>query len=435
MNDQVRTDQPEWEKAGFWRQLQSHYPFTIGGTLLIAVLVYLMGRGATDENGYALILSIAGFVFLIFLLADAYIQSYRMGHIQLIWDQGEWPVSRTDGYEQVLHLGEVTAHPFYRIHFVLRGDLIAGRNAKIRLTEEGSVSHGGEVRIPMRFPVCGSLHVKGSMYIRDVFGFVRVAAGKVERRTLTIRPPVIPEKPGLNYDSLLSLEVSRNKMPAEEEKYYMRQYQPGDRMKDINWKSSMRVFELITRISPLSPERSKIIHVEFRNVANLTQESAESVAHLNYLKSWMISFLHSVKKRYPDFRFRVISSSGSELLETHDEIHKYSAHIAPLMFVSPGSFPGEEEGQDSERFIFTTMFDPSISALAGSANPGVRFHVFRTNRSTEKDARRVRLFRDQAGYRTMPGFWIFRKEKVQAPAISPSGGGSLIEEHLQVRLF
>ena len=41
-------------------------------------------------------------------------------------------------------------------------------------------------------------------------------------------------------------DTTQRAQTADEEKYFMREYMPGDRMKDINWKASSRLDQLNT---------------------------------------------------------------------------------------------------------------------------------------------------------------------------------------------
>jgi uncharacterized protein (DUF58 family) len=65
---------------------------------------------------------------------------------------------------------------------------------------------------------------------------------------------LFPEKTQIHILPATTQESLRNIQTSDQEKYFMREYIPGDRLKDINWKSSIKLNELITRISPSSPE-------------------------------------------------------------------------------------------------------------------------------------------------------------------------------------
>jgi uncharacterized protein (DUF58 family) len=306
---------------------------------------------------------------------------------------------------------------------VLKGRLDAGRGTPLYFYKESSASRGGEIRFPLYFPVCGVLHVGERLYIRDVFGFVRGAIGPIEHRDVLIRPPTFPDKTVYRFDRAFSEESSKNVKSGQEEKYFMREYQAGDRMKDINWKSSFRIAQLVTRISPLSPEKSKLIHVEFRNFSLNDRDDPVSIMHLNYLKSWLLSFLYGAKRKDEEYRFIVHTADERFEIETVHDIDHFADSLAALRFVKHEETPAWDTVP--HRFIFTTPFDPR------SPHSSAGHNVYRTGHAGEGAGKTRRLrFLHPFEFSTLPGTWLLRRSSRRR-----AKGESAVVEALDVRLF
>lgn len=390
--------------------------------------------GFSEQNGYALVISAVSFLLLIFLVATGVIQAYRLRLATLIWNASNPPVARMESIQRI-DASEITVFYFFRIHFVIRGRFIAGNGSVFRYRAERSISGGDGADLNMYFPVSGTLDVRGGLVVRDVFGLIRISAGGEEKRYVPVLPPVFPDRPTGNLALMTSFESSRKQQSSDEEKYYMREYMPGDRMKDINWKASFRISELITRISPMSPEQSKLITIEFRNYSYLKYDSLESIIHLNFLKSWLISFLYAMKNAYPEYRFRVITSEGHTLLEDKNDIDRFTRTLAGLFYCDPARSFGDDDNASVERYVFSTPYDRNLSGYLDSYT-GMRFHIFRTSfRSAGGKTRRIRFF-ENPGPELLPGIWIFRfpGRRDERPATT-GHGRVMIEEAIRTTLF
>ena len=367
-----------------------------------------------------------------FLGLDARFQAFRFGRTGISWDSSRPLYARYDNVTQKISVGDVKPHYFFRLHFVLRGELSAGRDAPIAVRLEGASSRGGEILVPLYFPVCGRLDIRGRLLIRDVFGLVRARVGEEEARSLRVLAPIFPDKPRIEFRSLAKPESSRRRQNADEEKYYMREYIPGDRLKDINWKASMRLSELITRISPLSFEESRMLHVDFRHFNPNPSDTARSILHLNYVKSWMLSFLYRIKQDHAEYNFAVQTSDDLFELESIEDIDRFAGVLSTLSFRPDTSSALGDRVPGRERFIFTTAYDAGLSAFL-AAHPGCHFHIFRTVFGPRYKSRLVRFF-DTEQPLSLPGAWVLRRDNT-VPAPLPKTGGMLVEEKLNVRLF
>lgn len=432
--------------AGQWRVLVDfldyYFPLTLPGCALFAVSFYLLGTSfGPPPNPFALWFALIGFVALIGLALWGRLHAFRLRHLHVNWDATKNLVGRLPKTRQNFNVDGGRAPLFFRLHYALRGSLAAGRAARLPVRVEGVAVERrdrpdtGDIEAPLWLPCCGDLHLGGRLVLRDVFGLTRHRIGPEEFRDLLVLPPIFPEKTPIKFHTMFSEEASRRRQISEEEKYYMREYIPGDRLKDINWKASQRVKELITRISPHALEESKLLHVEFRNFREGERDSVEALMHLNFLKSWMLSFMQSIKRDHPEFLFLVSAGQGSALLETEDDILRYARTLSPLGFVSQREAAEPDPDPNQEKFIFSTMYDVGLLARINS-HPGVRYNIFRTVAGRGKGLKTLRFFRSELGS-AGPASWVLRPDR--APRLrefSPAaGGGMYVEQKLRVKLY
>ncbi|HBS06741.1 MAG TPA: hypothetical protein DEA96_17360 [Leptospiraceae bacterium] len=405
------------------------YPLTATGTLLFAAAIYLLGLWKGSGNAYAFIFGASALAVLILLVSDGYIQKFRFRHATPVLDSSHSVFARLKGQVQAVHLGDQKCHYFYRFHFVIRGPFSVGRDSSFSFRAEGASPDGSLILVPLNFPYSGRGIFKGSLLLRDVFGLVRFFLGEDERVEITVEAPLFPEKAPVHFQPASSMESSRKMQTSEEEKYYMREYIPGDRLKDINWKSSIRIQELITRISPISPEQSHLLHLDFRAFNDQGMDSPEAILHLNYLKSWFISFVRVVHRDHPEYRFRVRTPAGSALLESDEDLDRFSRELAALQYFLPGQEAGDVDApRTGERFIFTTGFDNRLNSFL-QEHSAERLNIFGTVRGPGREVR----FLPDWDLSCFPGFWIFRRHKA-AQSLSAPSGGNLVEEKLRLRL-
>ncbi len=410
-----------------------YYPFTFSGTLLLAAALYLMGVAYGTGNQYAFLFSLFSLALLLILAVDSRLQAFRLSGLQLTWNSNQPLQARREGVYQTLHAGDARIHYFFRLHFVLRGVLRAGRDTPLYIRTEGSSSGGGEIRVPLYFPLSGEFEAEGTLLLRDVFGFVSTRVGGEEnRRTMSVRPAIFEGKGSDRWKQMFSFESSKRQQLSEEEKYYMRQYIPGDRMKDINWKASFRFHELITRISPHSQEQSTLIHIEFRNYRAGKREGRRSLVHLEYLKSWLLTALAELLRSRPGYRFRIVTSEGPTLVESEQDLERFASTLGRLGYAP---FGGSEEYDPSlrEMILFTTPYDTALPVHLQSRG-GVRYHIFRTREGRGKEIRSIALLSSRHP-ESRPGLWIFRRDPVPDQKLPSSGTeeGLRVDEPLHIR--
>jgi hypothetical protein len=426
-----RASPPPWLSTIAW-----YYPFTLAGTLLLAAALGLLARGLVRENSYAVLLSLLALGVLALLALATRLSAGRLSPRQPHW---QWDTSaslyarRAEQRTTLLSEG-LRAPPFFRVHFLVSGPMRVGRNASLYLRRELSVASGAQHQLTLYFPLCGVFAARGRFSVRDVFGLTRARLGETLRRTLTILPLTLARQSPPLAEPAVGLEEKSRRRSSEEEKYYMREYLPGDRFRDINWKVSSRLAELITRISPVTQEKTTVIPVFFRHYWRPRRESLESIAHLNVVKGWLLCFLRAMKQEHPEVQFRLYSGHGVTPVESEEDIERWAAELAGL------TFQAEMEGfserlAEEEAYVFNTPFDSELPRFLASLG-AARVYLFRTATAEAGSLEGVHpLPILQPPCPCLPGGWILRRERrLGAAGTARSGlaglapGQGLLEE-------
>ncbi|MBE7438137.1 MAG: DUF58 domain-containing protein [Spirochaetales bacterium] len=388
------------------RQLLRLYPLALTGNLALGGSIYLLGLAYATRNAYALLFGLLGLVILGAIIVFVYVQYalYRLAELRII--ERERLVARKSDSRLWFAVSGVRPMPFFRLHVGIRGHLHAGRSADLSFALETVCQDGTEslAEFVLFFPVAGEIEGTTQVLIRDIFLLTRIQLNAPMHFKTVVVPPPVPDPVPLRFEMQFNAETGQRKSVAEEEKYYMREYIPGDRPKDINWKASARVQELITRISPYSPERTYIICLELRNIAPGREDSPLSIMHLNYLKSWLLSFMLQVHRENPAFQFFLRSARSSCTLRNETEIEAYVPELARITYQE--EWERQVASTHQEKFIFTTIFDHSLlTYLAESAR--IRCNVFRTT-AMGKDARLIHFY-PPSETSVRPAFWFLRR--------------------------
>jgi len=375
-----------------WSTFLAYFPFTVAGTILFVLTVYLLGHSVVARNAYGLAISIAALFVLILLALLGRWQAERLAKAEASWDFSAPIYARTTGRQPAVRLSGPNPRMYYRLHVVLRGRLVAGLKARLSFYRNVASETSEHVELPLFFPVCGRLEFRTEFHIGDVFGLTRARFGTRQMFALPVQPAPftgsqIPPIQATGGDR----ETSRTKQP-DEERYYMREYVPGDRFRDINWKASSRLTQLYTRTSPVTQEQTQIITVHFRHYltpgGRHPGESFESIAQLNVLKSWLVAYLFRVKREHPEFHFRVMTGRGVSILESEEDIHEMSRSLSDLHLETESAFPvgspaedpagvADQDRRDRDSTVFSTAYDEGLSAFLQTHTRG-QTTVYRT---------------------------------------------------------
>lgn len=366
------------------KKLLRYYPFTIAGSLVFLVAIGLFVSGVLNGNAYGVFIGMAGVALLAALGVVTRILARRYDENEISWEpQGAIYAGLGRQY-----LAAVVAGPgapkFFRIHCAARGALAAGRTTNLSYFYDAPADDRNRVQLPMEVPVCGLLRFMVSFSVRDIFGLTVARFTDRSERDVTIQPQPLSDDKVLPLEAAGGYEETSRQKSLDEERYYMREYVPGDRSRDINWKASARLQQLVTRISPNTQEKAKLLTVFLRPYAAQKRDSLESIVHLNYAKRWMLAFLRLVKQQFPEYHFRVYAGGAPQMLETEQDIEVFSRAVATVPFQGPDDRLSVER-DPSGTIIFTTIYDTTLGAfLAELASKEI--YVFSTASAEQENA-------------------------------------------------
>ncbi|TVR53976.1 MAG: DUF58 domain-containing protein [Spirochaetaceae bacterium] len=415
-------------RTGF-RSIVTKFPLTLIGTALFAIGVYLLGVGFSLRNPYAVFLSFTIIFGLAALVVIGRVNAKRFETLTIQWETSAPVYARRSAPAHAVVGIERRAPFLFRVHFSIRGRISVGDGCSVAYHDEVA-SVGGE-RQPIAYdaPVAGVLEARARLSLRDVFGLTRNRFGGSFTRRIPIRPAAFDDERLYRVQAVVGAEDKQSRKTADEERYYMREYVPGDRFRDINWKSSSRLAILLTRISPNTQEKSRIITVVFRSLPPGRVRSLDRIVHLDFSKSWTVSFMRKVKEENPDFQFDLVVGENVTRIETESEIET-AAEILAAATTEPSTPSAAIESR--EAFIFTTPFDDGLAAFLIARGDAVN-HVHATafpEKGSIRSVRTVRFFRP-ASATVIPGAWALRRERVGR---STPAGGRVEREVLDVRL-
>ena len=380
-----------------------YYPLSSLGTLTFLISLYLAGYAYSTANLYALLLAVPCLVFITAQCAFIRLWSLRIKNLELLWDSDQNLVSRKPESKINLKLRAPSIPYFFRYHIQSHATLKVGEKAKFYYSLDGISNSEGDVRIEAYFPLCGHFLMEAKIVIRDILGLSRTRMEPKQCRNFTIRPPIIGDENFVIPKNATSMESRQRQKQADEEKYYMREYIPGDRLKDVNWKASLRVGEMITRISPISLEKSQLIYIELRNISNLKNDTPLSLLQLNIAKSWLFSFVVQMRQENPAYHFLITSVNEEYKISNDKDIKKFSLELAELNYVKKRYWTIKNP-DISEKFIFTTSFDSSFLDLSKEKS---KCYVFQVVNSRNRRAKKITLLPLEYSL-PWPGKWLLR---------------------------
>lgn len=413
----------------FFRLISYYYPLTFSGSLLFLISVYLLIFSFYTNNPYSFLISIVSLFILILLSFIGRIQANQ--GIQVDWDS-TIPLYADQNNKFVVYINKFKRFLFYRIHFKVKGSVKIGKNANIRIHEEVSSDGQDEIEVSCFFPVCGTFFAKGTLFVKDIFNLTKARFQKEQEQVLKIRPAIVSGIKINNIKAMEGFENTAKQKQADEEKYYQREYMPGDRFRDINWKATSRISKLITKISHITQEKTKTILILFRNFKRDPEKSTrDSIVHLNFLKSWLMTFLKSVKEENNNYIFNIISGSGSVTLESMEEIELFSAELGSIFFRTDSmSFANIKV--PSEVFVFTTCYDININSVFTFFSDS-KINIFRTVQKgiNNKEEYKYRYFKSLESF-YLPGKWIFLKDNLKNNLLR---AGSITDRTVKTSIF
>ncbi|MCX7786329.1 MAG: DUF58 domain-containing protein [Spirochaetes bacterium] len=380
-------------------------PLTLQGTLTLTLSFYLLIHGLANRNVYEISIGAVLALFLGILLGIGYAVRRKSEPLTPSW-QIPTPVTATEISISSASFSTFTTsqntstfdkpHPttipkdpfsgaphgnlhrihgipnvplFFRVHFEVRGNLTLGNRGVLFYSVDWS-SHaetGDEIIGSLFFPFGGQFQGMGCRTLRDIFGMVRFRIPPILHRSFAVLPAPSKKLVQLRLDPSLGIEEKRTLRSADEERYFMREYAPGDRFRDINWKTSSRLAFLVTRIAPQAQEKTRIIPVAFRCFGP-SRPDLLALWTLDRCKAWLFQFLWTIRREHPEFILRVITPLMEEELTTDQEAERFCEEITGYTY-----YPLGEEGKFSslattpeEVFAFSTTYDGGLTRFVGT---------------------------------------------------------------------
>ena len=342
--------------------------FTPVGFAVLAICIVILIRSLSARNSYEVVLS-SGFLLLLFILGVTGLRkSRKLESLEPGW-KPPFPMTANAGEDTLITGLDAPVPLFFRLHFIVRGRFFpAGSSGWCPVLAETSVSRGeAAARLPFDFPISGVFQGDGFCRLRDIFGFFSFSCGITQRRTVKVRSaPCYGKKVHITAQS--GAEDKRSKTSSDEERYYMREYTPGDRFRDINWKSSEKIDTLITRISPDNQEKVSRIEVYFRNYGPANRPSLEALWLLDRAKSRLSQFLRSLKEEQASYIFHVHTAGGSREIEDQDDLEAFLEELAGFSFSPPQNEAAVLQGA-GELYVFSTACDFGLPGFILACNP------------------------------------------------------------------
>ena len=407
--------------------------------MLFAVSVVLIGTAFAAGNQYSFVLSALLFIILAVLAILSRTQALRLKSAEIEWDTTAPLFARQREETHRVSIKGFKSLPFFRVHFILHGRLQAGRNASLHYHRE--IPGPGEViHTSVRFPVSGVFHARGALAVKDIFGLTRGALPPRFERSIVVRPAPLSDREQPRVEAQKGDENKSRLKSSDVERYFMREYIPGDRHRDINWKASSRFSELFTRISPVTQEKTKIITVHFRPYTSMKLDSLRSVFFLDQCKSALLYFLRAVKQEHTDYQFSVYVGNDLRELNTEEDIDVFSAEIATTHYRNPvgEEITSPDDLHPGDLFVFTTAYDTGLSGFLNGLIPGARVRVYRAaipQRGEKKGSVKRLTLVSGSDEPAMTGRWILRRDPLFTnPGVASAAGIILEDDPLEVRV-
>jgi hypothetical protein len=392
---------------------------TPAGFAVIAIALVLLIRSLTIRNAYEIVLSAVVTLLWVVLYAAGRWGKRRLSAMEPNWKPPSPLTANTQEETLITGLG-FPAPWFFRLHVIIEGRFFPSGDPEgcPVFLETAVAERSPSASIRLSFPMSGVFQGEGSCRLKDIFGFLSFHCGVPQQRTVNVMcPPTVRKQ--LRVDPQSGAEDRRSKTSDDEERYYMREYAPGDRFRDINWKSSERIATLITRISPDTHERTCRIEVYFRNYGPtgataraLTRASLEELWLLDRAKARLAQFLRLLKESDDKYIFTVYTAQDTWDLESKEELEAFLEKLAALPF-SPAVNQSPLAIMAGELFVFSTACDRGLQSFLITCNPRpVTVFLVESADDKRRDEAETLAVSDftSAGCVPLPG-WLFRRDK------------------------
>ena len=361
-------------------------PFTITGIAVFIIAAVILIHSLAVRNVYEIVLSLAALALWAILFFVGAWTARRLASLEPVWKIPE-PLAAASAGDWLVAIAAVKIPWFFRLHFFLRGRffpqgssagcLVLGETSMLCRTDKADCN---TARLKISFPLGGSFRGETSSRLKDIFGFFSFPCGNSRERFINIRSAPCGAK-ALHLNVQSGADDRRNKNSSDEERYYMREYAPGDRFRDINWKSSERIDTLITRISPDNQEKITRIEIYFRNYGPLNyglisaekqtvkkrkSKNGPGIADLWLLdraKARLAWFLRKAKEEKGSYVFNVRTAGEIRELNNEEDIEAFLNDLAAIPFCQAQNEEACLPQSKGELYVFSTSCDSSLPAF------------------------------------------------------------------------
>ncbi|MCL2211591.1 MAG: DUF58 domain-containing protein [Treponema sp.] len=384
-----------WQSfRAFLRDKRERFFFTPAGAAFFIFALIILIRSLFNRNSYEIVLSCAALLLLLFAGIIGFWKSRKAVTMEGAW-KPPFPMTAQTGseYETLITGLDISAPIFFRLHYIIQGNFFpCGSKNGCYVYAETSVPRGKtSAQMPLDFAMSGIFRAEGHCRLRDIFGFFSFKCGQVQHRAVNVRcAPCFGKKIHINAQS--GAEDRRNKSSTDVERYYMREYAPGDRLRDINWKSSDKLDTLITRISTDNQEKISKLEIYFRNFS--AWKSLEGLWLLDRAKARLSYFLRSIKEQNSSFVFDVRAAQGNWEIEDDEDLDLFLEELAALSFLPPvnetvQTVSGSGAEKKGDIYVFSTACDSGLQSylLACNHRPVTLFLLQPPEKSAEQSAK------------------------------------------------
>jgi hypothetical protein len=340
--------------------------FTPIGAALLVIALVILARSLYARNSYDMLISCVILLIMLILGLAGWRRARKLALLEPGW-KPPFPMTANAGEESLI-TGLGSPLPFFfRLHFIVRGKFSPNSGAACSVFAETSVSRGEETaRLDLDFPMSGIFQGNGYCKLRDIFGLYSFPCGITLQRTINVRSaPCFGKKTQINAQS--GAEDRKTKTSTNEERFYMREYTPGDRLRDINWKSSDKIDALITRISPDNQEKVSRIEIYFRNYGP-EMPSLEALWLLDRAKARLSYFLRSLMDENSSFIFTIHAVHGDWEIEDSEDLENFLEALAGLSFIPPKN-EGIVSAGAGDMYVFSTACDTGLQSFLLACHP------------------------------------------------------------------
>ncbi|MCL2186063.1 MAG: DUF58 domain-containing protein [Treponema sp.] len=367
------------------------------GAIVLFVSLFILIRSLILRNSYEILIACFILLLMLILCIIGVWKSKKLKSMESGW-KPPFPMTAKTKFTQTefaqtefVNSGDKTKITgldgniplFYRLHFFIKGsfypsgafkELYAADRKALQAVSAKSCYVSIETSVPrtetsaemtLDFPMSGLFQGEGYCRLRDIFGFFSFHCAAPQSKTIRVRSaPCFGNKIHINAQS--GAEDQRNKPSADVERYYMREYTPGDRLRDINWKSSDKIDTLITRISTDNQEKISRIEVHFRNYGKI--QTLEALWLLDRAKARLAYFLRSIMEMNTSFIFDISTANGDWEIKDMDELDAFLEELAAFSFLPPQNEAAVTKGS-GDLYIFSTACDITLQSFLLACNP------------------------------------------------------------------